>query len=188
MALEGLQLGSLVKKSGELELSLVKTPVADPAPDEIVVRVEASPINPSDLGLLLGPADLSTATVSGSKGGPVVTAKIPSAMMRAMGARLDESLPVGNEGAGVVVAAGSSPEAQALMGKTVALLGGAMYAQYRTVKAGDMPAAARRRQRRGRRLLLRQPADRAGAWSRRCGGRATPPWSTPPPPRTWARC
>lgn len=135
MALEGLQLRSLIKKSGELELSLVKTPVADPAPDEIVVRVEASPINPSDLGLLLGPADLSTLAASGSKDSPIVTAKVPEAYMRAVGARADESMPVGNEGAGVVVAAGSSPEAQKLLGKTVAILGGAMYAQYRTVKA-----------------------------------------------------
>ena len=135
MALEGLQLRSLIKKSGELELSLVKTPVADPAPDEIVVRVEASPINPSDLGLLLGPADLSTLAASGSKDSPIVTAKVPDAYMRAVGARADESMPVGNEGAGVVVAAGSSPEAQKLLGKTVAILGGAMYAQYRTVKA-----------------------------------------------------
>ena len=129
MALEGLQLRSLIKKSGELELSLVKTPVADPAPDEIVVRVEASPINPSDLGLLLGPADLSTLAASGSKDSPIVTAKVPEAYMRAVGARADESMPVGNEGAGVVVAAGSSPEAQKLLGKTVAILGGAMYAQ-----------------------------------------------------------
>lgn len=135
MALEGLQLRSLIKKSGELELSLVKTPVADPAPDEIVVRVEASPINPSDLGLLLGPADLSTLAASGSKDSPIVSAKVPEAYMRAVGARADESMPVGNEGAGVVIAAGSSPEAQKLLGKTVAILGGAMYAQYRTVKA-----------------------------------------------------
>lgn len=145
MALEGLQLRSLVKKSGELELSLVKTPTPDPAPDEIVVRVEASPINPSDLGLLIGPADLSTARVTGTKDMPVVTAKIPEAMMRAMAARADESMPVGNEGAGVVVAAGSSPQAQALMGKTVAILGGAMYSQYRTVKvqmALPLPAGA----------------------------------------------
>ncbi len=134
MALEGLQLRSLVKRSGELELSLVKAPVPDPAPDEIVVRVEASPINPSDLGLLIGPADLATATVSGTKDLPVVTAKIPEQALRMVAARLDESMPVGNEGAGVVVAAGSSPQAQALMGKTVAILGGAMYAQYRTVK------------------------------------------------------
>jgi NADPH:quinone reductase-like Zn-dependent oxidoreductase len=145
MALEGLQLRSLVKKSGELELSLVKAPVPDPAPDEIVVRVEASPINPSDLGLLIGPADLSTATTSGTKDQPILTAKIPEQALRMVAARLDESMPVGNEGAGVVVAAGSSPQAQALMGKTVAILGGAMYAQYRTVKvqmAMPLPAGA----------------------------------------------
>lgn len=145
MALEGLQLRSLAKKSGELELSLVKIPVPDPAPDEIVVRIEATPINPSDLGLLLGPADLSTAVVSGTKDLPVVTAKIPEAALRMVAARLDESMPVGNEGAGVVVATGSSPQAQALMGKTVAILGGAMYAQYRTVKvqmALPLPAGA----------------------------------------------
>src|SRR5690348_2946918 len=145
MALEGLQLRSLVKKSGELELSLVKAPTPDPAPDEIVVRVEASPINPSDLGLLIGPADLSTAKVSGSKELPVVTAKIPEQALRMVAARVDESMPVGNEGAGVVVAAGSSPQAQALMGKTVAILGGAMYSQYRTVKvqmALPLPAGA----------------------------------------------
>ncbi|MDP3494063.1 MAG: zinc-binding dehydrogenase [Hyphomonadaceae bacterium] len=145
MALEGLQLRSLMKKSGELELSLAKVQVADPAPDEIVVRIEGSPINPSDLGLLIGPADLSTAVVSGSKELPVVTAKVPEVALRAMAARLDESMPVGNEGAGVVVAAGSSPEAQALMGKTVAILGGEMYATYRTVKAKaalPLPAGA----------------------------------------------
>ena len=145
MALEGLQLRSLMKKSGELELSLVKVQVADPAPDEIVVRIEGSPINPSDLGLLIGPADLSTAVVSGSRDLPVVTAKVPEAALRAMAARLDESMPVGNEGAGTVVAAGSSPEAQALLGKMVAILGGEMYATYRTVKAKaalPLPAGA----------------------------------------------
>ncbi|RYY93169.1 MAG: NADH oxidase [Alphaproteobacteria bacterium] len=145
MALEGLQLRSHVKKSGELELTLAKVTTADPAPDEIVVRIEATPINPSDLGLLIGPADLSTATVTGSKDSPVVTARIPEAAMRAVGARVDQDLPVGNEGAGTVVAAGSSPEAQALLGKTVAILGGEMYATYRTVKAKSalpLPAGA----------------------------------------------
>ncbi|MDP3739195.1 MAG: zinc-binding dehydrogenase [Hyphomonadaceae bacterium] len=134
-ALEGLQLRSLVKKSGELELSLAKVTTPDPAPDEVVVRVEATPINPSDLGLLIGPADLSTAKVGGSKEMPIVTAKIPEGALRLVSARLDEAMPVGNEGAGVVIAAGSDPEAQALMGKTVAILGGAMYATYRTMKA-----------------------------------------------------
>jgi NADPH:quinone reductase-like Zn-dependent oxidoreductase len=137
-AAEGLQLRSLVKKSGELELSLAKVPVADPGPEEILVRIEATPINPSDLGLLLGPADLRTAKTSGSKDSPVVTASLSEAALRAMAARIDQPMPVGNEGAGTVVKAGSSPAVQALLGKTVALLGGAMYAQYRTVKAADV--------------------------------------------------
>lgn len=145
MALENLQLRSLIKKSGELELSLAKLPVPDPAPDEIVVRIEATPINPSDLGLLVGPADVSTLKSTGSGDGVVVTAAVPDAAMRMVAARVDQSMPVGNEGAGTVVAAGSSPEAQALLGKLVAILGGEMYARYRTVKAKaalPLPAGA----------------------------------------------
>ncbi len=133
----GRQLRSLVKASGELELSLASVPIPAPADDEILVRIEGTPINPSDLGLLLGPADLSTAKVSGAGDDAVVTAAVPQQFMRAMAARVDQSMPVGNEGAGVVVEAGSSPAAQALLGKTVAILGGAMYAQYRAVKAAD---------------------------------------------------
>ena len=133
----GLQLRSLIKKSGELELSLAEIAIPEPAADEVVVRVEASPINPSDLGLLVGAADMTTAKASGTKDSPVVTAKVPEAAMNAMAGRLDESMPVGNEGAGVVVKTGSSEPAKALMGKTVAMLGGAMYAQYRCLKASD---------------------------------------------------
>ena len=133
----GLQLRSLLKKSGELEISLASVPTPEPAEDEIVVRVEAKPINPSDLGLLVGPADMSTAQVSGTKEQPVVTAKVPDAALKAMAARLDESMPVGNEGAGVVIKTGSSDAAKALMGKTVAMIGGAMYSQFRTLKARD---------------------------------------------------
>jgi NADPH:quinone reductase-like Zn-dependent oxidoreductase len=133
----GLQLRSLVKADGELELSLSPAPVGEPGADEVVVRVEASPINPSDLGLLLGAADVRAAKASGSAERPMVTAPVPAAFMKAMAGRIDQSLPVGNEGAGVVVKAGSSPAAQALIGKTVAILGGAMYAQYRTVKAAE---------------------------------------------------
>src|SRR5215471_4941802 len=133
----GLQLRSLIKSSGELEISLQNVPTPEPGPDEVVVRVEATPINPSDLGLLTGAADLSTAKVSGTKELPVVTAKVPDIGMRAMAGRLDESMPVGNEGAGVVVRTGSSQAAKALMGKTVAIIGGAMYAQYRTIAASD---------------------------------------------------
>ena len=133
----GLQLRSLIKASGELELSLQRVPVPEPGPDEVVVRIEASPINPSDLGLLVGAADMSTAKASGSGDSTVVTAAVPPQFMRAMAGRLDESMPVGNEGGGVVIAAGSSPAAQALLGKTVGVLGGAMYAQYRTLRASD---------------------------------------------------
>jgi NADPH:quinone reductase-like Zn-dependent oxidoreductase len=133
----GLQLRSLIKKSGELEMSLANVPIGEPSADEVVVRVEASPINPSDLGLLVGAADMSTAKASGTKDAPVITAKIPDAAMRSMAGRLDESMPVGNEGAGVVIRTGSSDAAKALMGKTVAMIGGAMYAQYRTMRAGD---------------------------------------------------
>src|ERR1700757_3625179 len=121
----GLQLRSLVKKNGELELSLVNIPTPEPADDEVVVRIEATPINPSDLGLLIGPADMSTAKVSGTKDAPVITAKMPDAVLKMMAARLDQSLPVGNEGAGVVIRSGSSDAAKALMGKTVACIGGA---------------------------------------------------------------
>ncbi|MEA2865047.1 MAG: hypothetical protein QOC84_3003 [Bradyrhizobium sp.] len=130
----GLQLRSLIKSSGELELSLASVPIPEPGPDEVLVRVEASPINPSDLGLLIGAADMSTARTSGTREAPIVTAKVPEAAMQAMEGRLDQSMPVGNEGAGVVIKTGSSEAAKALAGKTVAMIGGAMYAQYRCLK------------------------------------------------------
>ncbi|ODT86431.1 zinc-binding dehydrogenase [Phenylobacterium sp. SCN 70-31] len=130
----GLQLRSLVTPEGVLELRLADTPVDPPKADEVLVRVEASPLNPSDLGLLLGPADLSTLA---QKDG-VTTAKVPQHFLKALAARVGHSMPVGNEGAGEVIAAGSDPAAQALVGKRVALLGGALYAQYRTVRAADV--------------------------------------------------
>jgi NADPH:quinone reductase-like Zn-dependent oxidoreductase len=134
----GLELRSLIKKSGELELSLASVPIPEPSADEVLVRVEASPINPSDLGLLVGAADMSTAKTSGTGDAAVVTAKVPDGAMKAMAGRLDESMAVGNEGAGVVIKAGSSDAAQALLGKTVAMIGGAMYAQYRCLRAKDV--------------------------------------------------
>jgi len=139
----GLQLRSLIKKSGELEISLLNVQTPEPGPDEVVVRVEATPINPSDIGLLTGAADLSTAKASGTKDSPVITAKVPAAGMKAMAGRLDESMPVGNEGAGVVIKTGSSEAAKALMGKTVSMIGGTMYAQYRCLRVNEcMPLPA----------------------------------------------
>jgi len=135
LAPTGLQLRSLIKPEGELEISLHEVPTPEPAADDVVVRIEATPINPSDIGLLFGAADMATARVSGTPARPVVTAQVPERAMKSMAARLGQSLPVGNEGAGTVVAAGASPAAQALLGKTVAVLGGAMYAQYRAIRA-----------------------------------------------------
>src|SRR5262245_24926558 len=108
----GLQLRSSISSSGQLELSLVDEPVRQPEPGEVLIRVEAAPINPSDLGLLLGPADLKTLKATGTAERPVVTAAVPQAALRDVAARLDLSMPVGVEGAGLVVGAGSSPEAQ----------------------------------------------------------------------------
>jgi NADPH:quinone reductase-like Zn-dependent oxidoreductase len=132
----GLELRSLATEDGVLEVSLVPVPVGEPADNEVVVKVQATPINPSDLGLLFGPATVAEATSDGGK----LTLPIPPQFVRALTARLGQSLPVGNEGAGLVVKAGSSPEAQALLGKTVTMIGGAMYAQYRTIKASDCMA------------------------------------------------
>jgi len=133
----GLQLRSTLTKAGTLELSLAQVAIPEPKPDEVVVRVDASPINPSDLGLLFGGADMTTAKVSGTADRPVVTASVSPEVMRAIAGRLDQSLPVGNEGAGVVVRTGSSDAARGLEGKVVAILGGAMYAQFRCIKASQ---------------------------------------------------
>jgi NADPH2:quinone reductase len=130
-----LELRSLVTSEGTLELSLHDVPVPTPAANEVLVRVEASPINPSDLGLLTAGADMTTATVAGTPEHPIVTAALGAGAVAGLTARLDKSLPVGNEGAGTVVAAGSSSAAQALLGKTVGIAGGAMYSQYRAVDA-----------------------------------------------------
>jgi NADPH:quinone reductase-like Zn-dependent oxidoreductase len=133
----GLELRSLIRKSGVLELSLAKVALPEPAADQVLVRVEATPINPSDLGLLLGPADMATAKSTGSGDGIVVTAKVPATSLPFLAARLDQAMPVGNEGAGTVVEAGESEAAQALKGRTVSMIGGAMYTQYRLIKATD---------------------------------------------------
>ena len=135
MALQGLQLRSLVTQDNKLELSLAEVNIPEPGPDEVIVRVEATPLNPSDLALLLGPAVISSATTSGTAERPVITAEIPPDFMKMVTARLGQSLPVGNEGAGTVIAAGSSDAAQALMGKTVGMAGGEMYAHYRCMQA-----------------------------------------------------
>jgi NADPH:quinone reductase-like Zn-dependent oxidoreductase len=132
---KGLELRSLVT-DGKLELSLVDVELSPPGPGEVIVRIEAAPINPSDLGLLTGPADLATLRQGGTPDRPVLTADIPAQRMPIVRARLNESMPVGNEGAGTVIAAGEG--AEDLIGKTVAVIGGGMYTQYRKARLTDL--------------------------------------------------
>ncbi|MEE4278999.1 MAG: zinc-binding dehydrogenase [Halieaceae bacterium] len=135
MTITTRQLRSALSEEGVLRLGLEEVSLPEPAAHEVLVRVEASPINPSDLGLLFGAADMSTARFSGSPEAPVVEADVPAAGMRMMAGRVGLSLPVGNEGAGTVIAAGSSDEAQALLGKTVGVYGGELYAEHRVLPA-----------------------------------------------------
>ena len=132
------QLRSLVTADGTLRVSVEEVQRPTLGDNDILVQVQASPINPSDLGLLLAGADLSTFRSVGTPERPAVEAQVSPAALAGLQGRIGDSLPVGNESAGVVVDAGSSPEAQSLMGKTVAVLGGAMYAEYRAV---DMEGA-----------------------------------------------
>jgi NADPH2:quinone reductase len=141
----GLQLQTLVTASQTVELSLADVEVEAPRPDQVVVRIEAAPINPSDLGLLFAGADMAEAVTEGTPERPVIAAPLSAVAARAAAARTGQSLPAGNEGAGTVIAAGDSPAAQALLGKIVAVAGGAMYAQYRTIAAAaclELPAGA----------------------------------------------
>lgn len=128
-----VQMRSTITEDGLLQLSLIEKPLPQPAPDQVLVRIEATPINPSDHGVMFGPADLSQATSTGSGNDTVLTAPVPEAALRMVKARVGKPLPVGNEGAGTVVAAGDGDAAKALKGKVVAAMGGGMYAQYRCV-------------------------------------------------------
>ena len=133
--LHGLELRSTVTSDGQLILNLEPVAINEPGPDEVIVQVEASPINPSDLGLLLGPADMATLVASGTPDRPVLTATIPPARMGMMKPRLDASMAVGNEGAGTVVRAGAN--VAGMLGKKVGMFGGSMYATYRKLLARD---------------------------------------------------
>ena len=129
------ELRTNITSTGKLELSILSASMPQPKDGEVLIRVEATPINPSDLGLLLGPADVSTMTIAGSGDDAVVSMDVPEAMMPAMAARVDKPLPAGNEGAGVVIAAGAG--AEDMVGKTISVAGGAMYSQYRCVPAAS---------------------------------------------------
>lgn len=135
--LSGLELRSLITADGELKLSFERVTVAEPAANEIVVRIEATPLNPSDIGLIFGAADISTLTSRGVGENAVVTAHVPQDRLGSMEARFGQSLTTGNEAAGTVVKAGSAEAAQRLLGKRVATIGGAMHAQFRILGVQD---------------------------------------------------
>ncbi|MHB1445522.1 MAG: MDR/zinc-dependent alcohol dehydrogenase-like family protein [Acidimicrobiales bacterium] len=141
-----LQMRSLVTKSQTVEVSLEEVEVPEPEAHQVLIRVEAAPINPSDLGLLFAGADLTRASASGPADRPVLVAPLADGAARAAAGRVGQSMPVGNEGAGTVVAAGDSDAARTLLGKVVAVAGGAMYSQYRTADAGaclELPEGTR---------------------------------------------
>lgn len=145
--LSGLELRSKITSGGKLELSLEEAVVPEPATDEVVIRVEASPINPSDLGMLLGPADAATFTAGGTRERPSATAVVPPSRLPLVAGRLDQAMLVGNEGAGLVVEAGA--EAREWLGRRVATRTFGMYAQYRVARVADcllLPPGATSRQ------------------------------------------
>lgn len=125
-----IQLISTISEDNKLTLALQDIAIPQPSADEVVIRIEAAPLNPSDLGVMFSVADMTTAKQTGSEQSPAITADVPAQFMPSVKTRVGKATPVGNEGAGTVVAAGSSPAAQALMGKTVAVIGGGTYRQY----------------------------------------------------------
>ena len=130
---KGKRLISTVTSGSKVYLSIEEFQVPTPQPDEVLIEIAASPINPSDLGVLLGGADASTVTTSEHG----LTLSLPDGAIDGLRGRVDQPMPVGNEGSGVVIEAGASEEAQALKGKVVAVLAGGMYATHRIVKSRD---------------------------------------------------
>jgi NADPH2:quinone reductase len=129
------QLHSTVTQDGKLQLTVATVDKPELTDDEVLIRIEASPINPSDLGSFFGPADMSTATATGTSENPMVVAEVPEHLMPTAAARVDKPVPLGIEGAGIVESAGGSEAAHSLVGRAVALMGGAMYSEYRVAKA-----------------------------------------------------
>ena len=128
------EIRSTVTSDGNVEISIAKVDIPKPADDEVLIEIYAAPINPSDLALLTTfGGDVSNIKVSGSGDNTVASMSVHPAVMRSMKSRVGQSMPVGNEGAGVVVDAGIN--AKSLIGKTVGLAGGAMYSQYKCAPA-----------------------------------------------------
>ena len=132
--LKSKEIRSEITSEGKLNLSIVTSDVPTPGDDDVLIKVEASPINPSDLGLLISfAADLDSISSQGSGEDTVTTMGIHPGLMQSMKPRIDKSMKVGNEGGGVIVDAGKN--VKNLIGKTVGVAGGAMYSQYRCLPA-----------------------------------------------------
>ncbi|HAW92635.1 MULTISPECIES: zinc-binding dehydrogenase [unclassified Arsukibacterium] len=130
MSDSNIELISTISEDNKLALSLREIAMPEPGENEVVIRIDAAPINPSDLGVMFSAADMTTASQSGSDDRPVISADVPAKFMAAVKKRVGQPIPVGNEGAGTVVAAGASATAQSLLGKTVAVIGGGTYRKY----------------------------------------------------------
>jgi NADPH:quinone reductase-like Zn-dependent oxidoreductase len=129
----GKRLVSTVTSESKVHLSIEEFQVPGLEPDEVLIEVGASPINPSDLGVLLAGADVSTVSAAGN--GLVLS--LPDGAIDGLVGRVGQPMPVGNEGSGVVIEVGGGEQAGALHGKVVAVLAGGMYATHRVVKARD---------------------------------------------------
>ena len=126
MTTTGKQLFTTLAPDGTLTVEIAETEFPEPKGSQVLVRMEAAPINPSDLAILTGAADFENAEYSPGK----VVAKMPEPFNSGQKARHGQRLPAGNEGAGTVVAAGDSAVAQALVGQRVACVPGSAYAEY----------------------------------------------------------
>ncbi len=130
------EIRSTVTSNGTVEVSIVNAAMPVPSENEVLIKVEAAPINPSDLALLISfAADLDSIEFSGEDEASKTTIKIRPGLMAALKGRVDQPLSAGNEGAGIVVGAGE--KATALIGKTVGVAGGSMYSQYRCAPASS---------------------------------------------------
>ncbi|PPR76922.1 MAG: hypothetical protein CFH01_01774 [Alphaproteobacteria bacterium MarineAlpha2_Bin1] len=128
------EIRSEVTKDGKIIISIAKVPVIFPKKDEVLVKIEASPINPSDLGRLITfGADLNNINILGSGDETVTTIEINNKLLNSLKNRIGKSMNVGNEGAGIIVESGK--DSKRLLGKIVGLAGGGMYSEYRCVKA-----------------------------------------------------
>ena len=131
MSTTGKQIFTTLEADGTLTVEVAESTFPEPKGSQVLVRMEAAPINPSDLALLFSAADLENAEYSPGK----IVAKMPEPFLSGSKGRHGQRMPVGNEGSGTVVAAGENPAAQALIGQPVACVPGSAFSQYAIAEA-----------------------------------------------------